>query len=562
VNASPSLVVFVQEHGTALLLGVTIVLACGLGALLLHRAPAQRRRLGTATALGAFAYLVVASFPLPRGLAPTGSTTAAHLTPATVSASAPARTPFVARVHAPPTVAKGTVEPTRDLAATPPPVAPPTDDPIAWSHWLTIAFLAGSALVLLRHVLGILRLVHVLRGCTPVPADLLRAAGMAPGTRTRVAARDIRPFCVGVFAPTIVLPTALLTPERRHQALAVLRHEAAHAQAGDCRTQALFAVLDVVLFWHPLFWWLRREVRFASELLADDAAARAFGRDAYAHALLDLADRDVPRLVAAGTVAVFHRPSEFYRRIQMLLQQQTPLSAVTSKARRAVHALATIALVGVAASTFGVPVRAQEPEATAEENQRLRTEIGTMRAEIEQMRTLLRRLQNVQPAEPAPPPQPSSATPAPDMAGTSPATDPVQTPAPNLLNLLARQPDPPATPDAAGNAAMAVVELTNRYLDLQAEKEVAEQVAAEARTLAEQGLKSALESKRATVHAETVQRKLTVVRKLLDGEIAATRSEVEMLERRLKGTTKTERMSVEAQIARAKTRLEALLTVL
>ena len=76
-----------------------------------------------------------------------------------------------------------------------------------------------------------------------------------------------------------------------------------------------------VLFAHPVYWWLRRRTREDQELLADAAAAD--GRVDYAEALLAWARQtpDRPRLAAAGSLALWERPSQLKRRIVMLLDR-------------------------------------------------------------------------------------------------------------------------------------------------------------------------------------------------------------------------------------------------
>jgi hypothetical protein len=197
----------------------------------------------------------------------------------------------------------------------------------------------------------------------------------------------------------------------------------------------------VPLFAHPLFWWLCRDVRFCSELLADDDAARGADRHAYVRELLDLAERDQPVLARTGAVSVFHRPSDFYRRIQMLLQREGSLSLSTTPARRASHALAALGLTAAAALSFGVPANAQDPQGRAlrKENAELRNEIDTLRVELETLRLRIAELREAQAGHPnAPWPieyrrlDPSAApAPAPAIPGVPPVEPPAQ-PAPGL----------------------------------------------------------------------------------------------------------------------------------
>ena len=62
-----------------------------------------------------------------------------------------------------------------------------------------------------------------------------------------------------------------------HTLRAVLLHEWAHIRHRDLWLLALGRCLLVVLFAHPLFWWLRRTIRSDQELLADAVAAGTTG---------------------------------------------------------------------------------------------------------------------------------------------------------------------------------------------------------------------------------------------------------------------------------------------
>jgi len=639
VNAFTALLAALVAHGPMLLLGSTIVLAGGCLGMWLHRDVAQRRRLGIATACGCGVYLLLAIVPLPRLFVPAVEDAAEPAAVATASEVAYALDPE-ARAEA---IQKALAEqfgpaspPNQDLptppgtahAAMPAPVATATTataPTLPWSSLLAITYLVGASFVLLRATLGLVRLRLLLRQSHAAPGTLLRAAALPAHVRIRIARTGVRPFCTGWLFPVVVLGPDLLAPKRSAQALAVVRHEAAHLRARDPLVQLLLTVLAVPLFCHPLFWWLCRQVRFCSELLADDAAA-ATSRTAYARELIDLAGRDQPTLAAAGTVAVFHRPSDFYRRIQMLLQREGPLSLSTSRARRATHALATLALVATAAGLFGVPAAAQDPQGRTlrKENQALRAEIEEMRNQIAALRDEIARtpsndrptlspLAGLPPGGPGvqPPALPAPGSPeAPgsvseqatadaltligqmkghfDQAGgftPAPGTDAklfgrLETePAPGVpmlsdIPLLGRMfvPDANGLPSQAMNVTPpersspvatteATADLASRYLDLQADLELAEVTAAETKELSAAGFASNTEARKAAVHLRTLQKKLAIVKKLVAGEIEATQSELQWLERKKKEADKTDRLRLDMQVHRARMRLEALSSV-
>ena len=84
---------------------------------------------------------------------------------------------------------------------------------------------------------------------------------------------------------------------------AVLAHELAHARSRDPLI-ALLAAVNKCLFWfHPLAWWLERQVAVLAERAADDAAlAVSFDTQAYARLLLDSA----AQLSNSGNRLIWH----------------------------------------------------------------------------------------------------------------------------------------------------------------------------------------------------------------------------------------------------------------
>ncbi len=388
-----SVVDLLADHGGALFVGVSLVLLAGCGAVIGCRQAAERRQLGLLTVLAGGAFLLLAVVPLPRwqwDAVPTALPTMSSAAPDPASPAAPVDPAL--RIAALLTTIDALVpaaerpDPASDHVA---PAAPT----LSWAHLAASAYLGLGTLLLLRTVLGALRLRWLLHSTQPGPQELARAAGLPPGARLCITDRPLRPFCAGVRRPCVVLPKDLLAPARAAQALAVLRHEAAHLRNRDPQAQLLLALLAVPLGAHPLFWWLCRDVRFQSELLADDAAAAAAGAGVYARSLIDFAESANPAFAAAGAVPVFHRQSEFFRRIQMLLQRRGRLSPAPSRARRALHALAACTLVAAAGSLFGVPLAAQDPTPAPaelrEQNQRLRAELDALRAELQALRATL-----------------------------------------------------------------------------------------------------------------------------------------------------------------------------
>ncbi|MCA8974625.1 MAG: M56 family metallopeptidase [Planctomycetes bacterium] len=610
------------EHGPRLLLGVSIVLGGGCLLCCLQRRADSRRRLGIWTAIGGGLYLAIAIVPLPRLLTPlpgTGHESVMHLEPE----PSPRPTPSIRMVAADDGADRVTGAEPSGASLTPPQaerdhrppagVAPESDRqrtdeaaiaaarraaataaPMPWR--LAIAALWGAASILLlgHHLLGALRLCRILRHCHAAPTALRVQGNLPARVRLALTHLPVRPFCTGWLRPVIVLPADLAAPARTSQASSVLRHEAAHLRARDPLVQSMFAVLSLPLCLHPLFWWLRTDVRFQSELLADERAAGRARTD-YARDLLDFVDAATARPHTAGTVAVFHRPSAFYRRIQMLLRTRSNPPRPESKMRRAGHLVTLLTLVAAAAGTFGVPLAAQGTadgarlRALQAEREQLEVTIAELRAEVTRLSDQLASRAAARavpgpgvtgvpplPRTPAPeePQAPTPNRPQPPVAEAAPETPPPPAVVPFLGNIpllremTANQPEPdaplPVETTAVGfdSSAEATADLASRLIDIDTELELVNGELADLKAHEEAGIPSLQSKRELAARVRNLERKRSIARKLVDGEIDAAKIELKWLTRKVKEADRTERLRFEMRIERVKNRMTVLRSVM
>jgi beta-lactamase regulating signal transducer with metallopeptidase domain/uncharacterized protein involved in exopolysaccharide biosynthesis len=97
------------------------------------------------------------------------------------------------------------------------------------------------------------------------------------------------PAVVGWLRPVILLPAATLAGLTPAQLEAILAHELAHVRRLDYLVNAAQCVLETVMFYHPVVWWVSRNVREERENCCDDLVVSVCSnRVTYARALARL----------------------------------------------------------------------------------------------------------------------------------------------------------------------------------------------------------------------------------------------------------------------------------
>jgi beta-lactamase regulating signal transducer with metallopeptidase domain len=231
--------------------------------------------------------------------------------------------------------------------------------------WTLIAFLAcgavsaGLATWWLIGQATLLRLAGSARPTTARIRDRFLAISGPAGQRVRLLETDriALPFTFTWFRPTILVPSDFCTEADSEELIYALGHEWSHIERRDYRDWTLVTLAGLLLFYQPLFWWLRRQLRLCQDYLADDRAAALGSPEAYAAYLVRLARCRVagPPLPALG---IGDRRSNLHRRVVMLVKDREPLEHRCRK-HWSVIAAATAVVVIVAAS--GLRLNAASP---------------------------------------------------------------------------------------------------------------------------------------------------------------------------------------------------------
>jgi beta-lactamase regulating signal transducer with metallopeptidase domain len=110
------------------------------------------------------------------------------------------------------------------------------------------------------------------------------------------------PTVIGWLKPVILLPIASISSLTTSQLEAILAHELAHIRRADYAVNVIQCVIETLLFYHPLVWWISSTIRQERENCCDDLAASISGDTAgYVAALLRMEElRSEPRALALG----------------------------------------------------------------------------------------------------------------------------------------------------------------------------------------------------------------------------------------------------------------------
>jgi|GEM_PF-2404055 len=149
-------------------------------------------------------------------------------------------------------------------------------------------------------------------------------AGRGNRVRLLVSSEITGPMAYGTLRPTVMIPESIATGDPAVLEFC-LKHEWTHVEHGDLHAWGLTWVCQFFIWFQPLFWMLRRDLRVCQDFLADHrAAGDEIGRIEYSALLLAFTKERMGRPIP-GVIAFFDRSSNLSRRIKMLLNSNLTL---------------------------------------------------------------------------------------------------------------------------------------------------------------------------------------------------------------------------------------------
>jgi len=202
------------------------------------------------------------------------------------------------------------------------------------SPWLAIAWLAGTALMMMRLGRSWLRGRQMLRSAAPVDDRVLLDSldRLAARLRCRrvprlsVSEQMALPILIGCWRPVIVLPLAMVTGLAPRQCEPILLHELAHLRRWDHWVVLWQRLAECVLFFHPLIWSISKRLDRDRERCCDDRVLQCGPtRIDYAQALCAVANvaqkASRPNLVVAANGLA---ANDLVARVERILDVHSP----------------------------------------------------------------------------------------------------------------------------------------------------------------------------------------------------------------------------------------------
>ncbi|RKG97594.1 M56 family metallopeptidase [Corallococcus sp. CA053C] len=173
--------------------------------------------------------------------------------------------------------------------------------------WLVMAWGMGVAASSLRLLKGWMLLrrqvheaVHASWEWQQRMEAMARRLGLTRPVRLLVSSKLEVPSTLGWLKPVVLVPTATLTGLAVRELELVLAHELAHIRRHDFAVNVVQTLVETLLFYHPVVWWMSQVIRVERENCCDDLAVHQGSALPYARALTALEALRLQGMGASG----------------------------------------------------------------------------------------------------------------------------------------------------------------------------------------------------------------------------------------------------------------------
>jgi parallel beta-helix repeat protein len=133
-------------------------------------------------------------------------------------------------------------------------------------------------------------------------AETVKMLGLRKSPEIALSRHISSPAVFGVFKPVLVLPADTVHYLSRMHTGHILLHELAHIKRGDLLVNTFYMLLQIVYWFNPLLWLLRRKLQHLRELCCDATVARMLRDETadYRDTIVEVTQRFLTKPVGAG----------------------------------------------------------------------------------------------------------------------------------------------------------------------------------------------------------------------------------------------------------------------
>ncbi|MBX2875867.1 MAG: M48 family metalloprotease [Saprospiraceae bacterium] len=216
---------------------------------------------------------------------------------------------------------------------------------------LVTIWVAGISIMSIKLILEWVYLERLKIHSTPLDStwqtkldQLAEQLGLPKGIQLLQSKWVNSPVTIGMFRPIVLMPIGLVNGLHADQVACILAHELAHIRRHDFLVNILQSIVETLLFFNPMVWWLSRLIREERELCCDDIAAGVTGDKkqlAYTLAKLEEWRMEVPSLALGFN----SKPNKAIERIRRLIGQEGHTKVVTKGWTSMVMLMALVTLL-------------------------------------------------------------------------------------------------------------------------------------------------------------------------------------------------------------------------
>lgn len=185
------------------------------------------------------------------------------------------------------------------------------------SLWMVGLVLFGLKLIASYGYTAYLKKGEITTDWDNVVDDLKKKLSISTTVVVKYTDKVISPAVVGVLKPVILFPAAMVSQLSVEEVESILIHELAHIKRNDFLINLCVATITTIYYYHPLVWWLNRQIDQERESSCDqyvmDLGYSPFN---YAHTLVKLQELNGAPQLAMG---ILSKKNQLLNRINRIL---------------------------------------------------------------------------------------------------------------------------------------------------------------------------------------------------------------------------------------------------